>query len=278
LVCSHWLVDDIYLPASYSRCGVGFCGGNIGSLPDQRKKAEVSKNQEPKNSNVLLYTLHIVFVGCLLYTLYGCRYVLLTFAIVCLGYLGCGCAIVNKHHGEIDFISSMVLAPWLWGQKLSLIYYSRQCNAWDSVKRNVWMGRILSEAEIHHHHLQTKIHAVVDLTCEFSEAQSFIDLGDQYLNEQVLDLTAPSIASLQRIADFIMMESQQGVVYVHCKIGYSRSVAAIAAYLLYSGEEKSVISAVERIRKVRPSIVVRPEIWVVLHQFKNVINTDHRGY
>jgi protein-tyrosine phosphatase len=100
--------------------------------------------------------------------------------------------------------------------------------------------------------------AVLDLTAEFSAPPSFLELS--YLNIPVLDLTAPGSDQLRAMAAFISEESQRGIVYVHCKIGYSRTAAAAAAYLLRTGKANGVSEAIEMLRQVRPSIVVRPEV------------------
>jgi protein-tyrosine phosphatase len=84
---------------------------------------------------------------------------------------------------------------------------------------------------------------------------------------QVRDITAPTPEQLEEMAQFISAEAQRGIVYVHCKIGYSRSAAAVAAYLLMSGQVATVEEALALLRKVRPSIVVRAEIVEALVAF-----------
>ena len=109
------------------------------------------------------------------------------------------------------------------------------------------------------------VSAVLDLTAEFCEAPPFRNLT--YRNIQVLDLTAPTQQQLQEMAEFITLESQLGRVYVHCKIGYSRSAAAVGAFLIASGRARTSAAAIAQLRAVRPSIVVRPEIILALQQF-----------
>jgi len=89
-----------------------------------------------------------------------------------------------------------------------------------------------------------------------------------YRNIPVLDLTAPTTEQLRAMAEFIDDEAAGGIVYVHCKIGYSRSAAAVGAYLLASGRCATGEEAIARLREIRPSIVVRPEIRAALHQFQ----------
>mgnify|MGYP000903458580 CR=1 FL=1 len=82
--------------------------------------------------------------------------------------------------------------------------------------------------------------------------------------------------------DFIATEAARGVVYVHCKIGYSRSAAVVGAYLLASATAATVEDVVARLRKVRPSIVIRAEAMAALHAFaarvhRHVSNTYFGG-
>ena len=191
----------------------------------------------------------------------------LSILIVIVGYFGQGSSIVNKVDGIISLPSKIVLAPWLLGQYLSLLYYKQQCDCWSYVTPNVFIGRVLNNVEADEL-LNNGVTAVVDMTCEFSEADNFIALNKKYLNIQVLDLTAPSIASLDQVADFIMAESREGAVYVHCKIGYSRSVAAVAAYLLKSNKVNTVKEAIKIIKKARPTVVIREEILNILNRYK----------
>ena len=100
--------------------------------------------------------------------------------------------------------------------------------------------------------------SVLDLSTEFSEAKPFRKTN--YQNIPVLDLTAPTQEQLAEMGKFIVNHSLKGVVYVHCKIGYSRSAAAVAAYLIMSGKAKTAGEALTIIRRVRPSIVIRPDV------------------
>jgi protein-tyrosine phosphatase len=106
---------------------------------------------------------------------------------------------------------------------------------------------------------------VLDLSAEFSEAKAFRKIN--YRNIPILDLTAPTQAQLVEMSEFIGHNSRNGAVYVHCKIGYSRSAAAVAAYLIMSGNANTAKEAFAIIRRVRPSIVIRPEVISALSEF-----------
>jgi protein-tyrosine phosphatase len=76
------------------------------------------------------------------------------------------------------------------------------------------------------------------------------------------------------MAEFIDERSRHGIVYIHCKIGYSRSAAAIAAYLIMCGKANTIEEAFALIRRARPSIVIRPEVVLALAGFK-LLHAQH---
>jgi protein-tyrosine phosphatase/membrane-associated phospholipid phosphatase len=184
--------------------------------------------------------------------------------IVALGYAGVGPGIYRKRDGRLPLSTRVILAPVLLGQYLSLRHYRRQCRAWDEVVPAVWIGRKLNESEAADA-IREGVTAVLDLTVEFSEAQPFSAVS--YRHIPVMDLTAPTPDQLGDAVDFITEQAEKGTVYVHCKVGYSRSAAVIGAYLLQSGFASTVDEAVMLLRNARPSIVIRPEAMTALREF-----------
>lgn len=185
----------------------------------------------------------------------------LALGIVASAYFGVGPGIFRKRDGRLPLSTYWTLGTCLLGQYVSLLHYRRQCRPWDEVAPGVIIGRKLSDREAAEAARQG-VTAVLDLTAEFSEAKPF--LGVRYLNIPILDLTAPSQEQLQDMAAFIAEHSRKGVVYVHCKIGYSRSAAAVAAHLLMTGQVGSLDEALDILRAARPSIVIRPEVITTL--------------
>ena len=177
------------------------------------------------------------------------------------GYFWWGNSIYHKIDGRLTLATRLMMAPILSGQWLSRLYYQRQCRPWDAVTPQVWIGRHLDKAEAELA-VSQGVTAVLDLTAEFSEAPAFV--RSRYLNVPILDLTAPTSSQLKQCLSFIQEESARGIVYVHCKIGYSRSAAVVGAWLIQTGQAPSPDDAMARLCAVRPSIVIRPEAEAVL--------------
>jgi protein-tyrosine phosphatase len=194
--------------------------------------------------------------------------------IVAIAYFRVGPIVFHKTEGKLPWSTRFVLAPCLFGQYLSLLYYRSQCRAWDKVTPQIWIGGKLGcrSANIV---LSSGVSAVLDLSAEFSEAKRFREI--HYRNIPVLDLTAPTQAQLVEMSEFIGNHSRNGAVYVHCKIGYSRSAAAVAAYLIVSGKVKSTEEAFAMIRRVRPSVVIRPEVLSALSEFEHRVRSSQGG-
>jgi protein-tyrosine phosphatase/membrane-associated phospholipid phosphatase len=195
-------------------------------------------------------------------------------AIVAIGYFGAGPIVFHKTDGKLPGSTRFVLAPCLFGQYLSLLYYRRQCRSWDKVTPKIWIGGKLGDRSANKA-LRAGVASVLDLSAEFSEAKSFRKIN--YKNIPVLDLTAPTQAQLVEMSEFIVNHSRKGVVYVHCKIGYSRSAAAVAGYLIISGEVDTAKEAFAMIRRVRPSVVIRPEVVSALFEFELRVRSSRNG-
>jgi len=190
-------------------------------------------------------------------------------SIVASAYFGIGPRIYCKTDGRLPWSTRIVLALILIGQYLSLLYYRRRSHAWDEVAPGLLVGRMLSENEAAEA-VRHGVTAVFDLTAEFSETATFRNL--RYQNVPILDLTAPTLIQLQQAVKFISEEVNHGAVYLHCKIGYSRSVAVAGAYLLASGQATSTEEAIAQLRTSRPGMIVRTEITKAIRMFENHIH------
>jgi protein-tyrosine phosphatase/membrane-associated phospholipid phosphatase len=182
----------------------------------------------------------------------------LSLALSSAAYFSLGPGIFRKKDGRLPFTTKLLLWPILLGQRLSLLYYTRECNPWDRLTERVWIGRVLTDAEARRAH-DAGVTAVLDLTSEFPEAPPFLNGTVEYLNIPILDLTAPTPQHIDEAVTFIRTHTEQGTVYIHCKIGYSRSAAIAGAYLLSTGAAKTAEESAAMLRAARPTIVIRPE-------------------
>lgn len=185
-------------------------------------------------------------------------------ALVAAGYFWLGPGIYRKRDGRLIWTTWVLLWPVLLGQRFSLLYYRRRASIWNDVSGNLTIGRKLLPAEADKARANG-ITAVLDLACEFSEARPFLTLP--YMQLSILDLTAPTAGQMEAAIGFIKRESQRGIVYVHCKVGYSRTAAIAGAWLLASGQAASAEEALEHLRRTRPGIVIRPEAARAVHDF-----------
>jgi protein-tyrosine phosphatase len=192
-------------------------------------------------------------------------------ALVTGAYYGLGPGIYRKEGGVLPLSTRFLLGPILLGQRISLAYYRRQCRPWDEVMPGVLIGRQLNDSEAARA-VGEGVTAILDLTAEFSEAKPF--RGIRYRNLPILDLTAPTPEHLQEAVEFIATEAAGGKVYVHCKIGYSRSAAVVGAYLLFSGQAATAEQATQLLRNVRPSIVIRQEALAALRAFERTLRRE----
>jgi len=72
----------------------------------------------------------------------------------------------------------------------------------------------------------------------------------------MLDLIVPAPEQLARAAAEIEQARSAGRVLVCCALGYSRSAAAVAAWLLSTGRAADVDAAIAEICHARPRIVL----------------------
>jgi protein-tyrosine phosphatase len=238
-------------------------------FPETEPREPVTPNQRV-GSYYLIGTFFLAALAILLWP-WGA---LLIWPAVSLGitvtaYFGAGPGIFRKRDGRLPWPAWWALGPVLLGQELSRRYYRRHCRAWDELMPRVWIGGVLNADEAENA-VRKGVTAVLDLTAEFTEPAPFRSVT--YRNIPVLDLTAPTAGQLEEMATFIEQEAQTGIVFVHCKIGYSRTAAAAAAYLLRTGQARSVAEASERLRRVRPAIVVRPEVLLALESFAKQVS------
>jgi len=161
--------------------------------------------------------------------------------------------------GSMSLAARWLLAPYLAGAWLNSRWWTRSSPLPDAVLPGLLIGRIPTRAERDAH----GIRSMVDMTAELPCASS----GVRYISVPQLDLTSPSAGQLERAVRAIESAMTNGPVLVCCALGFSRSAAAVAAWLVASGRAAAAAEAVEQVRRARPAAVLGPEFLDALNRF-----------
>jgi protein-tyrosine phosphatase len=177
-------------------------------------------------------------------------YAALSFALVALAYAGAGPTLLLKRPtGRRSLLGYLLLAPYFLLSDLSFQIYKLLSNepAFVEVAPNLFFGRRLSAAEAK----VNKWLSVLDLAVEFSEVRALRSLSG-YHSLPVLDATAPSEEQLRAAVLWLTKQVQSGPVYTHCALGHGRSVCVVIAYLLSSGQVRTISEGEKQVRSLRP--------------------------
>jgi protein-tyrosine phosphatase len=140
----------------------------------------------------------------------------------------------------------LLLAPYLAAAFVNSRSWTRREPAPVAVADRVWLGRIPRAEEAQ------RFATVIDLCAELPGAESH----GKWACIPMLDLVPPRPAQLRDAAAGIEQGRAGGPVLVCCALGYSRSAATVATWLLRNNGHSSVTEAIATIRKVRPRIVI----------------------
>jgi protein-tyrosine phosphatase len=72
----------------------------------------------------------------------------------------------------------------------------------------------------------------------------------------MLDLVAPEPGHLAEAAERIETARRQGTVLVCCALGYSRSAAAVVAWLAGTGRAAEATEAIAMVERLRPQVIL----------------------
>ncbi|KAG1270787.1 hypothetical protein G6F65_012859 [Rhizopus arrhizus] len=167
--------------------------------------------------------------------------------LVALAYAGLGTAVFQKRaDGRLTMAARWLLAPYLGAAWINSRVWTRRAPQPVPVMDGVWLGRIPSTA------LLPPLRGVVDVCAELSCRAP----GAAYARVPMLDLVVPTPAQLREAAEAIERLRAQGPLLVCCALGYSRSAASVATWLLCSGRATDADAAVAIVRSARRSIVL----------------------
>ena len=148
--------------------------------------------------------------------------------------------------GRMSLAARCLLAPYLAGVWINARLWTRTDRDPAVVRDGVSLGPIPSRRAA------AGFATIVDLCAEFP------DRSDSRACTAIpaLDLIAPDPERLRKIALTIESVRAAGSVLVCCALGYARSAAGVATWLLTTGRAATLADAIGQIRRVRPRIVL----------------------
>ena len=153
----------------------------------------------------------------------------------------------GKRDGRMPWRSWMFFGPCLLGARLNAWLWTRKLPVGVEVLDGVFLGRQPDAATLAQH----GITHVIDLAAELplpAGPKATISLPLQ-------DLLPPSRAQLLAAADAIETARQRGRTWVCCALGFSRSAACVAAWLVRH-RAHTPAEAIAAIRRTRPQVVL----------------------
>jgi protein-tyrosine phosphatase len=168
--------------------------------------------------------------------------------IVSAAYFTARPGIFTKRRGALHPAMTALLAPYLAAAWLNSRLWTRHQPPTQEIAAGVWIGRIPKQGELE----TIGIASIVDLTAELRISPGSVS----YCNVPMLDLAVPTVRQLEAAVDAIERFTAQRPTLVCCALGYSRSAAAIAAWMVRSGHAASIEEAIGIIRSRRPRVVL----------------------
>lgn len=168
-------------------------------------------------------------------------------ALIGTAHLGLGPAVFGKRADGLPWSARVVLGPWLlplhWSRRW---WWRRDAVGAAGIGDGVWIGRLPDPALIRRYGFR----GLLDLTAEHGGMPGTPDLAVERL--PMLDLATPSAAGLAAAVAAVERLRPGGPVLIHCALGYGRSAAVAAAWLLATGREATPQSAAARVAAARP--------------------------
>ena len=191
--------------------------------------------------------------GTALWLLWGT----VSLGLVSAAYAGLGPVVFQKNaQGRLSVAALGLLAPYLLGARINVWAWTRGQPPAVEIADGVWLGRYPTPAIL----AQLPVRRIVDVSAEMTGSLAWP--GEPALSAVPiaavpgLDLLAPAGSALHQSAALIEQARTSGPVLVCCALGYSRSAAAIATWLVDTGRSADMAAAIDRIRRQRPAIVL----------------------
>jgi len=169
-------------------------------------------------------------------------------SIVSIAYLTGRGRIYGKRAGAMHPLMLALLGPYIAGAWMNARWTTRREPAAQEIAGGVWIGRLARRRDV----ARLGIASVVDLTAELPVNPG----GVSYCNVPMLDLAVPMVAQLDYAVEAIERFAGQRPTLVCCALGYSRSAAAVVAWLVRAGHAASVDEALAVLRARRRKVAL----------------------
>jgi hypothetical protein len=159
--------------------------------------------------------------------------------------------LLGKTGSSMSVAAQWLLAPYLMVAWVNSRLLTRGQAPAHEIAGGVWVGRMPASNEFRG--------SQVNVTAEMPVA------ADRHI--AMLDLLAPGVDQLDAAVGAIQELDGARPTLVSCALGYSRSAASVAAWLIATGRARSVTDAVEMIRARRNGIVLGPKYVAALERW-----------
>lgn len=183
--------------------------------------------------------------------------------LVAFNYAWAGSNGFQKTAGRHSLAVTWLFAPYVVGAWINSRLWTRRRPQADLIADEIWLGRQPNDREF----AAGRFSALFDLTAELPAPNG----TPRYDSSPCLDMSIPPAGTLVDAAHRIEAMRGRGPVLVACALGYSRSAAAVAAWLLVSGRAASVEEAIALLRQRRPQIVLGSAWQNVLTEVEQLI-------
>ena len=210
------------------------------------------------------YLAGSVLFAALAYRMGGAAWWLLwpagALAVVAGIYFRGGPRLFQKANGAMPLSMMTLLAPYLAAAWLNSRLWTWKGTQADEITEGIWLGRLPGKSERN----ERAIASIVDLTAELPVDTT----GIVYRGVPMLDLVAPAVEELDAAVTAIDELSSKRPTLICCALGYSRSAAALAAWLTASGRSPSISESIALVRTRRPRIALGSTERARLHEWR----------
>jgi protein-tyrosine phosphatase len=158
--------------------------------------------------------------------------------------------------GRMGAAALLLFAPYQLGAWINSRMWTYGEPAAVSLRQDIMLGRIPSHREA------ARFRTIIDLCAELPATNRHVE----WHVFPMLDLVTPEVSQLRAAVAAIESAKAKGPLLVCCALGYSRSVCALAAWLLTSGNATNLTDAIRQIRRVRPRLVLHDADRVAINQ------------